>query len=71
MKTQKSSTKRDYLLAGYGEEIITPPLGTDLAGFGFYLDRRAIAVKDQLKARALYLENGKKLCSWSAWTSWA
>ena len=29
------------LQAGYGEKTITPPLGTDLAGFGFYLDRRA------------------------------
>lgn len=59
MKAQKSPAKRDYLLAGYGEQTITPPLGTDLAGFGFYLDRRATAVRDQLKARALYLENRK------------
>ena len=45
-------------LAGYGEQIITPPLGTDLTGFGFYLDRRTDRVLDDLKARALFLKNG-------------
>jgi hypothetical protein len=47
----------NYLEAGYGEKKITPPLGTDLAGFGFYLDRRSTVVRDELKARALYLKN--------------
>ncbi|MFA4926586.1 MAG: hypothetical protein WC524_08065 [Candidatus Aminicenantales bacterium] len=46
----------DYLQAGYGEIDITPPLGTDLAGFGFYLDRRATIVRDRLKARSLCLQ---------------
>ena len=51
--------KVSVLRAGYGEIDITPPLGTDLAGFGFYLDRRATIVRDRLKARALGLESGE------------
>ncbi len=48
------------LQAGYGEKKITPPLGTDLTGFGFYLDRQARTVRDNLKARVLYLKDQKK-----------
>lgn len=48
----------NYLEAGYGEKIITPPLGIDLTGYGFYLDRKAESVLDDLKVRALYLRNG-------------
>jgi hypothetical protein len=44
------------LAAGYGETILTPPLGVELAGYGFYLERRAESVLDDLKARALFLE---------------
>jgi hypothetical protein len=47
------------LRAGYGETAITPPLGTDLTGFGFYLDRKAESVLDNLKVRALYLDDQK------------
>ena len=47
------------LAVGYGEKTITPPLGTDLTGFGFYLDRRAERALDDLKARALFLKKGK------------
>lgn len=47
------------LKVGYGEKKITPPLGTDLAGFGFYLDRRSTKVRDNLQVRALYLKNEK------------
>ena len=47
------------LSAGYGEEIITPPLGLELSGYGFYLDRRAESVLDELKCRALYLRRGR------------
>jgi len=47
------------LRAGYGETAITPPLGTDLTGFGFYLDRKAESVLDDLKVRALYLDDRK------------
>lgn len=47
-------------LAGYGEAIITPPLGTDLTGFGFYLDRRTDRILDDLKARALFIKDGER-----------
>jgi hypothetical protein len=43
---------------GYGEQIITPPMGIDLSGYGFYLNRRAESVLDDLKARALFLRKG-------------
>ena len=48
------------LAVGYGEKTITPPLGIDLTGFGFYLDRRAEKTLDDLKARALFLKKGKE-----------
>ena len=41
--------------AGFGEESITPPLGLDLSGYGFYLDRKAEAILDPLKVRVLCL----------------
>ena len=44
------------LAAGYGESILTPPLGVELMGYGFYLERKAESVLDDLKARALLLE---------------
>jgi len=47
------------LRAGYGETIVTPPLGIELSGYGFYLDRRAASVLDGLKARVLYLDDGR------------
>lgn len=47
------------LQAGYGEKVITPPLGTELTGYGFYLGRRAESVLDDLKVRALVLGSGK------------
>jgi len=46
------------LCAGFGERIITPPLGVDLCGYGFYLDRKAEAVLDDLKVRVLFLSDG-------------
>jgi hypothetical protein len=49
------------LLTGYGEKIITPPLGTDLTGFGFYLDRRTNSILDDLKTRALFLKDGERV----------
>jgi hypothetical protein len=48
------------LQAGYGEKKITPPLGTDLTGFGFFLDRRSRTVRDDLKARALCLRTSER-----------
>jgi hypothetical protein len=46
------------LSVGYGERTITPPLGVDLAGYGFYLDRKAESVLDDLKCRAVHLGAG-------------
>ena len=48
------------LTAGYGERVITPPLGVDLAGYGFYLDRKAASVLDDLKCRAVHLRSGDR-----------
>jgi neutral ceramidase len=45
------------LTVGYGERVVTPPLGVDLCGYGFYLDRKAEQVRDDLKVRALVLKN--------------
>jgi len=42
-------------MAGYGECILTSPTGIELTGYGYYLDRRAEAVLDELKVRALCL----------------
>ena len=38
--------------AGYGESVLTPPLGVELCGYGYYLERRAESVLDELKAVA-------------------
>lgn len=46
------------LFTGYGDQIITPPLGTDLCGYGFNLDRKGERVLDDLKVRTLFLEKG-------------
>jgi hypothetical protein len=47
---------------GYGERVVTPSLGVDLCGYGFYLGRRAESVLDDLKARAIWLDSaGRKL----------
>jgi hypothetical protein len=43
--------------AGYAEKKVTPPVAIDLTGFGFYLDRRAESVLDDLKVRALCLKD--------------
>lgn len=42
--------------AGLGRSLLTPPLGVELAGYGYYLKRQAEAVNDPLYARALLLE---------------
>jgi hypothetical protein len=47
------------LRAGYGEAVITPPLGVELSGYGFYLERRATGVLDDLKARAVVVDDGR------------
>ncbi|NOZ57411.1 MAG: hypothetical protein GXO73_11565 [Calditrichaeota bacterium] len=48
------------LRAGYGEADITPPLGTELGGYGFYLNRRAERVLSPLKVRAVALHDGQR-----------
>ena len=42
--------------AGYGKWEITPPMGVELAGYGYYLNRCALSVRDPLYARAVLLE---------------
>lgn len=37
---------------------ITPPIGVELCGYGYYLQRRATGVLDPLMAKALVLESG-------------
>lgn len=43
--------------AGFGREELTPPTGVELAGYGYYLGRKAESVRDPLYARALMLED--------------
>ncbi|MBU0715580.1 MAG: hypothetical protein KJ964_09530 [Verrucomicrobia bacterium] len=49
------------LIAGYGESVITPPMGVELCGYGFYRERRAETVLDDLKARAVCVSGGGTL----------
>jgi len=44
--------------AGFGKSDLTPPLGVELTGYGYYLNRCALSVLDPLYARALLLESG-------------
>lgn len=48
--------------AGIGKAALTPPLGTELAGYGYYLKRRAARIRDDLYARAIALERGQACC---------
>ena len=43
------------MLAGFGRAEITPPLGLELCGYGYYLGRRAESVLDPLYVRSLCL----------------
>jgi len=43
--------------AGFGKTDITPAIGTELAGFGYYLGRTAQSVIDPLYVRAVMLES--------------
>lgn len=40
------------MLAGFGQAEWTPPIGTELAGYGYYLGRKAERVDDPLYVRA-------------------
>lgn len=52
----------DKLKAGFGKVDITPRVGVQLAGFGPYLNRHSIAVRDRLWARAIAVNcRGKTL----------
>jgi len=44
--------------AGFGKWELTPPMGVELAGYGYYLGRCAKSVCDPLYAHALLLEEG-------------
>jgi len=55
-----SEGMRMTVVAGYGEKVITPPLGIELTGYGPYLDRRAESVLDDLKVRVLSLSQGSE-----------
>ena len=48
----------EKLMAGFGRQRITPALGVELSGFGYYLQRRAQEVLDHLYVRALALSGG-------------
>ncbi len=43
---------------GFAKRKITPPAGLELSGYGYYLDRKAKAVRDDLWCRAVVLEQG-------------
>lgn len=42
--------------AGFGKSDLTPPLGTELTGYGYYLNRRAESLRDPLYARCVFAE---------------
>ena len=44
--------------AGFGKVDITPRVGVELCGFGPFLNRKSIGVRDRLWARAVALEQG-------------
>jgi hypothetical protein len=47
------------LYVGVEHAVITPPVGTELSGYGFYLNRKAYAIENHLYAQALVLEQGR------------
>jgi len=47
------------MLAGFGKYKLTPPLGIELTGYGYYLERKALSLRDDLYARALALTDGE------------
>lgn len=48
------------MMVGYGERVITPPIGVELCGYGPYLERKAESVLDALKVRTLFLKRGEE-----------
>jgi hypothetical protein len=47
---------------GFAKEDITPRVGVELCGFGAYINRTSIAVRDRLWARAMAVEIGDRRC---------
>ena len=47
------------LRAGFAKADITPRIGVELCGFGPYLNRHSVAVRDRLWARAMAVSNGE------------
>ena len=47
--------------AGFAKTDITPRVGVELAGFGPFINRRSIAVRDKLWARAMVIEQNDKI----------
>ena len=47
--------------AGFGREKITPPLGVELCGYGYYLQRRAMSVRDDLYAMCVAFKSEKEV----------
>lgn len=45
------------MLAGFGKSNLTPDLGIELTGYGYYLERKALTVRDELFVRAVAIEN--------------
>jgi len=45
---------------GYSVVDITPPLGVELCGYGYFLERKAERIMDRLYARAVSLQQGEK-----------
>ena len=41
------------LMVGFGTSDITPPVGVELSGFGWYLERRSTGIIEPLLARAM------------------
>lgn len=48
--------------AGYGETKITPPMGVELCGYGYYLNRRAGGVMDDLFVRCTAIGTESAKC---------
>jgi hypothetical protein len=48
--------------AGFAKTDITPRVGVELCGFGPFLCRHSIAVRDRLWARAMAVSDGNKTC---------
>ena len=48
------------LSAGVSVVSITPPIGVELSGYGYYLERRCDGVRDEVLCKALVLDDGAR-----------